>query len=180
MNPKPESIDTAYLSLIEQIDQHLTRDTRHYRDNDGQLLLHLDQVVRAILADKLDQEKPMTTIFNFSHPLSEKTQQQITEAIGENEVHTIKVQLNLEQPIKPQIDNICQDAACQSLSKPDYIILPGLATAAIYIDRFFSSPQDDYPPDTHFVPIIWLKQEKLNEMRGQHLRGIQFILGGIE
>lgn len=177
---KPKHTEfTAYLNLIEQIDEHLTRDTRHYRDNDGRLLLHLDQVVRAILADKLDQEKPMTVIFNFSHPLSEKAQQQITEAIGENEVHTIRIQLDLQKAIKPQVFALCEMIYTE-FGNPNYLILPGHAVAAGFITQWFSQAKDDYPPVTAFIPVIWLKQESLNEGHSHNMGVPQFILGGIE
>ena len=43
----------AALELVAQIDEDLTLGIRHYRNNDGKLLLTLDEVVRAILNDDL-------------------------------------------------------------------------------------------------------------------------------
>ena len=43
----------AALKLVERIDDDLTRGTYYYRNNDGELLLTLDQVVVAILDDDL-------------------------------------------------------------------------------------------------------------------------------
>lgn len=44
---------TAALRLVEQIDEHLERGTRHYHRKDGQLLTELDEVINAILSDQL-------------------------------------------------------------------------------------------------------------------------------
>lgn len=43
----------AALHLCRRIDEELTRGSRHYRTLDGLLLTTLDQVVNAIIADKL-------------------------------------------------------------------------------------------------------------------------------
>ncbi len=43
----------AALELVAQIDEALTRGTRHYRNKAGQLLTTLDEVVHAILANDL-------------------------------------------------------------------------------------------------------------------------------
>jgi hypothetical protein len=71
--PRPELVksarsteqDATYqaaLELVAQIDEDLTRGTRHYRTRSGQLLTTLDEVVHAILADNLmlseQQEEP--------------------------------------------------------------------------------------------------------------------------
>lgn len=174
-----QTTSTAYLSLIEQIDGHLVRDTRHYRDNDGQLLLHLDEVVRAILENKLAKEKPMTAIFNFNRPLGKKAKQQITNSIGENEVHTIRIQLDLQKAIKPQVFALCEMIYTE-FGNPNYLILPGHAVVAGFITQWFSRSQDDYPPPVDFIPVIWLKQESLNKGHSYNMGVPQFILGGIE
>lgn len=41
------------LQLIEIIDETLRRGHRHYRNKEGKLLQHLDQVILAILRDDL-------------------------------------------------------------------------------------------------------------------------------
>ena len=71
--PRPELVksarsteqDATYqaaLELVAQIDEDLTRGTRHYRTRSGVLLTTLDEVVNAILADNLmlseQQEEP--------------------------------------------------------------------------------------------------------------------------
>ncbi len=139
----------------------------------------------------------MKTIFNFSHPLNERTIQQITDAIGENTIHTIRVQsnhiqeaaetlqgfgkttidtiqvrLDPEQPIRPQIIEICKMAYAE-FGEPDYLVLPGKAEAAGFVTQYFSEPQDDYPPVTFFKPVIWVKQDRAKLVS-------EFILGGIE
>ena len=43
----------AALKLVAQIDEDLTKGTRHYRTKNGKLLTTLEQVVNAILADNL-------------------------------------------------------------------------------------------------------------------------------
>jgi hypothetical protein len=48
-----EASYNAALTLVAQIDEDLTRGTRHYRTKNGELLTTLDQVVNAILADNL-------------------------------------------------------------------------------------------------------------------------------
>lgn len=116
----------------------------------------------------------MKTIFNFSHPLNERTIQQITDAIGENTIHTIRVQVRLdpEQPIRPQIIEICKMAYAE-FGEPDYLVLPGKAEAAGFVTQYFSEPQDDYPPVTFFKSVIWVKQDRAKLVS-------EFILGGIE
>lgn len=48
----------AALKLVERIDEDLTKGIRHYRTKAGQLLLTLDEVIRAILDnDLLVEEK---------------------------------------------------------------------------------------------------------------------------
>jgi hypothetical protein len=48
-----ESTYYAALELVAQIDEALTKGTRHYRNKAGDLLTTLDEVVRAILANEL-------------------------------------------------------------------------------------------------------------------------------
>jgi len=100
----------------------------------------------------------MKTIFNFSHPLSQKTAEQITQAVGENRVAVIRVQLDLSQPLKPQVFDICHSAVNEH-GKPDYILPPMHAYAAVLTDRYFSQPEDDYPPCVTYTPVIRLVME---------------------
>jgi hypothetical protein len=48
-----EATYNAALKLVAQIDEDLSKGIRHYRTKGGQLLITLDQVVNAILADNL-------------------------------------------------------------------------------------------------------------------------------
>lgn len=122
----------------------------------------------------------MITIFNFSHPLSEKAQQQITNSIGKhNIIYTVHVQLDLEKPLKPQVFNMCETVYTE-FGNPNYLILPGHAVAAGFITQWFSQAKDDYPPVAAFTPVIWLKQESPNEGHSHNMGVPQFILGGIE
>ena len=84
----------------------------------------------------------MKMIFNFSHPLSAEAIEQITQEIGENYIINIPVQLDLTLPLRSQVFDICS-AAADKYGQPDYIVPPGLAPAAILIDRYFSRPNDD-------------------------------------
>jgi len=52
----------AALKLVDQIDEELTKGTRHYRTKAGVLLTTLDTVVRAILDDNLLLEEPAQEI----------------------------------------------------------------------------------------------------------------------
>lgn len=116
----------------------------------------------------------MKTIWNFSHPLNSITIQQITaELEDEIEVFDIKVQVDQEKKLKPQVYEICQVASAEGRPRPDYIILPGLAAAAVYADRYFAISEDDYPPTTTYVHLIHLKQEKDSMLP-------RFVLGSIE
>ncbi len=42
------------LRLVQYIDKHLDRDTAHFRDKEGRLLLTLDEIVRSILDDEFE------------------------------------------------------------------------------------------------------------------------------
>jgi len=44
----------AAVELVGVIDENLERGTRHYRGRGGKLLVSLEEVVRAILADELE------------------------------------------------------------------------------------------------------------------------------
>ena len=53
--------EMEYRQMVEvmaSVDHHLEQGTRHYRDVEGRLLMELEQVVEALLADRLaaDQE----------------------------------------------------------------------------------------------------------------------------
>lgn len=99
----------------------------------------------------------MITIFNFSHPLSKKANDQLAEQFVTYQVVNITVQLDLSAPVREQVWQICRKSV--QVYQPDYIILPGLAIAAVYIDRYFSKPEDDYPPVVTYKPLIRLVQE---------------------
>lgn len=47
----------AALCLVADIDEDLSRGTRHYRNRAGALLMTLDEVVRAILASDLEEQR---------------------------------------------------------------------------------------------------------------------------
>lgn len=48
-----EATYKAALELVKRIDHELTYGLRHYRTKAGRLLLHLDEVIEAILGDDL-------------------------------------------------------------------------------------------------------------------------------
>jgi len=54
--PTPAEQEATYyaaLELVAEIDEGLTRGTRHYRNKAGALLTSLDQVINALLTDDL-------------------------------------------------------------------------------------------------------------------------------
>lgn len=60
--PILEDADARYaaaLRLVQTIDRDLQRGTRHYYDTCGKLLISLDEVIQAILADNLVVDKPV-------------------------------------------------------------------------------------------------------------------------
>ncbi len=56
--PNPATYHAA-LQLVARIDDDQSRGVRHYRSRGGQLLMTLDQVVEAILADDLATVEPV-------------------------------------------------------------------------------------------------------------------------
>jgi len=77
-------------------------------------------------------------ILNFSHPLTDEQQTQI-EALANTsieEVHTIRVQINQEEPLEPQITAIVDSAGLSSeewQTRPLLINPPGYAPAAFVL-----------------------------------------------
>jgi hypothetical protein len=94
-------------------------------------------------------------VLNFGHPLSDKAKEEIQKTIGPHVVAQVKMHLDLNAPVSEQVVNLCRFAV-QAYGQPDYIILPGLALAAVYVDRFFSRAEDDFPPCITYTPIIRL------------------------
>ena len=114
----------------------------------------------------------MKTVFNFGHPLSEKAKGQLDELIGENAVVHQPTAVELSKPVGLQVKELCR-ALVREHGRPDYIILPGLAIAAVYVDRFFSTPEDDYPPCVTYTKLIRLQMEPGTTPP-------VFVVGGIE
>ena len=56
LHPNLEIIYPDALALVQHLDQHLTANTRHYRNRTGDLLTNLDQLINAILEDNLQPE----------------------------------------------------------------------------------------------------------------------------
>lgn len=86
----------------------------------------------------------MIVVVNFSHPLNDQAKEIITERFGAGDavIHEISVQLDMEQPLQPQLRAL----ADQALALPqvhgnhwnvDCIIPPGHPVAAAYIARRF-------------------------------------------
>jgi hypothetical protein len=77
-------------------------------------------------------------ILNFSHPLTDEQQTQI-EALANTsieEVHTIRVQINQEESLEPQITAIVDSAGLSSeewQTRPLLINPPGYAPAAFVL-----------------------------------------------
>lgn len=58
----PATYQAAY-ELIATIDRHLRRRTIHYYDTAGNLLIHLDQVITAIMENRLAIAPPSIPLF---------------------------------------------------------------------------------------------------------------------
>lgn len=93
-------------------------------------------------------------IFNFSHPLTGHALEGIREEVGESVVSLVRVQLDLNAPVGEQVFKLCR-RALELYGKPDYVIPPGHALAAVYVDRFFSGVEG-FPPVMSYTPIIRL------------------------
>jgi len=86
----------------------------------------------------------MIVVINFSHPLNAEAQRIITDEYGAGDavVHTIKVQLDMAQPLTSQLDALADEALAlpEIHGNPfnvDCVILPGHSVAAGYIARRF-------------------------------------------
>jgi hypothetical protein len=116
---------------------------------------------------------PVTTgpklIFNFSRNLGGHALEGIGKAIGSNIIAAVRLQLDLNAPVSEQAVKLCQ-AAVERYGWPDYIIPPDHAVAAIFIDRFFSRAEDDFPPVITYRPVIRLLQTGPNS----------YVFGGVE
>ena len=78
----------------------------------------------------------LNKIYNFPHPLTQQQLDDIADKYhlntGDIEAVTIKVQLDLNEPLKPQISDII-DQVNFALGEEVYVILPGMAPAAVVI-----------------------------------------------
>lgn len=108
------------------------------------------------------------TIWNFSQPLSDIAKQQIIEKLGNVTVYRIEVQLDLEKSIKLQMHNICRKAQIEGNPLPDYAILPDIAAAAVWFDRWIAH----YSNDVSYVKLVHLKSDGKTPP--------QWVLGSIE
>lgn len=105
-------------------------------------------------------------ILNFSHPLSDAAHAALIEQCGSANavVHTIPVQVDLAQPLAPQIAIIVADALEIIDSNPynaDVIIPPGLAIVAAQLVRFFPSANLAVIASTDGVPRQFLPTGEL-------------------
>lgn len=98
-------------------------------------------------------------IWNFSYSLSDLAIQQIIDELGAIDLHQIEMKIDQEKPIRQQIYEICQVAQAEGRPRPDYIILPEFAPAAVHVDRYFAISEDDYPPTTTYIRLIHLKKD---------------------
>lgn len=93
-------------------------------------------------------------ILNFGHPLSDQAKEELKEVVGLHTTAWIKVQIDLNQSVGEQVFKLCREAV-EKFGRPDYVIPPGHALAAIYVDRFFSGVEG-FPPAMFYTPIIRL------------------------
>ena len=114
------------------------------------------------------------TVINFSHPLTPKVLKQVFEheninalviglpAYTEIEQKVFPCQIDLEQPVEPQMLNIIRKAFPDPTLEQDIILAPpSLAIAAYLVARRFMG----YPK------AIWLKRDEITS---------EWVLGGIE
>ncbi len=78
-------------------------------------------------------------VVNFSHPLSSTALAQITEAITDGktdvEVIDVKVQVDTNAPLAPQVTPLIEAA-----KDADYVVMPGLSNVAVLIARAIPTP----------------------------------------
>lgn len=85
-------------------------------------------------------------VINFSHPLTDATSAEIEERVGQFELRTISVQLDLSRHLQPQLDALVGefDAAYEAADWDGvYIIPPALAVAAAYVGAAASEATAD-------------------------------------
>lgn len=97
-------------------------------------------------------------ILNFAHPLTDEQRAQVEALTGlqTTEIKTIKVQVDVEQPLPPQISALVDTigfTADEWQNKPMVINPPGLSTAAAVLMAELHGRMGYFPP------IIRLKQE---------------------
>jgi len=98
----------------------------------------------------------MKIILNLSHGLGDEAQAQIEARIGPFQEIRIPCQLDLSQPLEPQIEALLEDAPAA-----DYIIPPSLAPAAYLVGQRLAKG----------TPLIWLRSQGTPP---------RWVLGGIE
>lgn len=113
----------------------------------------------------------MKTVYNFAHPLTNEAKAQLRNLIGEFEEHHCQARFNLDQPLLPQVHELCTKASLTANHAPDYIIPPFSAAAAYFTAIFYAVSDSDYVSPK---PLIWLKPEPV---KGGDPR---WIIGGIE
>ncbi len=73
----------------------------------------------------------MKTIVNFSHPLAARALAQVEAAAGEAvEEILFPCQIDMERPVKPQLDALVEQVAGVRI---DYYVPPALSFAAAYV-----------------------------------------------
>lgn len=77
-------------------------------------------------------------IINFSHPLTDEQLDQIAKAahVSREEIkdpQTVKVQLDQQEPIVPQVAAIVAQVSPAEYESKIYVILPGLSLPAVMI-----------------------------------------------
>jgi hypothetical protein len=71
-------------------------------------------------------------VLNFSHPLSAEAVQQLTEKIGEFEARSIRVQLDMLQPLSAQVEQVADSVGftpAEWQTQPFVVVLPGASVA---------------------------------------------------
>lgn len=96
----------------------------------------------------------MAIVINFGHPLSPDAVRQLTEELGEFETRTVRVQLDMNNPLAPQLEQLVDSVGFN----PDewqtttfVVILPGASVAAGLVLAQIHGRSGYFPRIVHLV-----------------------------
>ena len=92
----------------------------------------------------------MTTLINFSHPLTDEQTRQITAHVGEIQTIAVKCQLDITIPFGPQIVALADQASLTNATlyqaERILVLLPALAPAAALMVAELQGRTGYFPP----------------------------------